>query len=177
MRRRGLTLVEVLVAGGLGMLVLGLAWDTLSAGMRLWQLDLSRGSRQGQALALQSRLAHELASTTSDSVTVTPDGLAFLLPGAAVDPESGLPIWDRFVVYRFAGREVTRTERRHARLPGVTALALTADEVGSTPAGRVVLRDVERFHAALTGRMCEIQLGLVDTQDRHLAMCLQEVRR
>lgn len=177
MRRRGLTLIEVMIAGALGFVVLGVAWDTMSAGLKLWQADLNRGSRQAQALSLECRLSQELSSTTADSVSATGPDLAFLLPGAAVDPSSGLPVWSRFVVYRSADHQVTRQECGHSGFPGLTPLALTPAEIASAPPGRVVLRDVQAFHAEVDGRLCRLQLVLKDFRTRRTAVCLQEVKR
>lgn len=178
MRRRGLTLIEVLVASMLAMIVLGSAWETMHQGMRLWTHDLSHGSLQSQALVWESRLARELAATTSDSVSADDQGLAFLLPSGSFDPDTGLPVWQRFVVYSLSGRTVTRAEVNHARLPSPSPLTLTpAQRTGS--GGVIVLRDVESFRVAVQGGLCQVDLQLSNREgraSRRLCVALQTVQ-
>lgn len=178
MTRRGLTLIEVLVAAVLTMVVLGSAWETMHQGMRLWSCDLGHGSLQAQALVLESRLTRELAATTSDSVSADAQGLAFLLPSGSFDPDNGLPVWHRFAVYRLSGRTLTRVEVGHPQLPSTSALVLTPPQRAAAGGGRVVLRDVQRFEVSLTGSLCTVDLELSNREgraSRHLCVALQKV--
>ncbi len=175
-RSRGLTLVEVLVAASLALVVLTVAWDCLRAGLDLWRDDLALGSAQSQCLALESRLTSELLHTTAESVTAGPGYLACLLPAATFQPDNGLPLWSRFVVYWLAQGCVTRSECGHTSLPGPRAQALAISELQCLPPGTIVARDVERFQCQLTGSLVEVQIYPRGQSARVLTLRLQKVR-
>lgn len=123
-----MSLPEMLLAFFLLSLLM-LALDRLlMLGIRTWRDQEKRGEAQSQAQVAMARISRELERSSPASVSVAPDGLAFLSAlndqGAFQMDAFGQPIWQRFVIYyRTAGA----LYRRELALPIPQSAPLTVE--------------------------------------------------
>ena len=109
--RRGMTLVETLVAAALFAVVMTVLVQSLVPGLRAWSRGDRRAQLQNEADVALSRLRQDVLLTSSATLTVTANQVQLLLPlGAsghpARDPVSGQLQWTRQETFYLAGGEL-----------------------------------------------------------------------
>ncbi|GMU57535.1 MAG: hypothetical protein AMXMBFR33_66810 [Candidatus Xenobia bacterium] len=176
MRRRpeGLSLLEVLVVGGLFLLLLALVVGVLVPTLRAWLRGDLRSQVQQNALLVVTRLREEYRASLPPTVTLPAGAITFAShqrPDGDLQYQDGDLLFQKYVVlYHDAARREVRWQN----------LALTPDPAPSPLAGytpraddRVVARNIRllRFTPAALGRIevrVESELGgrvsVLDTQ-------------
>jgi hypothetical protein len=150
MRRRGLTLIEMVATMGLTATLMGILLGLVVSGQTLWMDCRALSSRhQGLASAALS-LEREVQASTPSSLTSLPDGLAFRSArdarGVFLTDVTGAPVWQNYVVYYLADGNLLRQTSALPQLPsggrlvaeGVTRLELE-HEAGSSLATVVLV--------------------------------------
>lgn len=101
MRRRGLTLMELLVVVGLLGLLLALCIQIVQPSIRVWELNRARADLDQAAMVASGRLQRDLMATQREAISFRPTGpcvVAFPL-STRYEPLSGKPIFDRWALY------------------------------------------------------------------------------
>jgi len=124
--RKGATLAEILVAGGLLLVVLGLFVPIWTLAMKTWSRSQEMQSTQRDILALSYRLRRDYLASRPESLQVSQGGgitlLSFLSYEAVqgthtVWTETGDVMWRKWVQYRY---EKGSVRRREEALPSPT---------------------------------------------------------
>ncbi|CAN0324267.1 unnamed protein product, partial [Phaeothamnion confervicola] len=123
-RRRGVTLVEILVAMTLFSMATGMALDLLKPALSIFHLDQTQARLDETSLILGRKMQSELLASRLDSVTVSTHAIAFL-SGSSFDPSTGRPIWEEFVIYYLDNGNVCRKTYQPTGLPSTKTLRLT----------------------------------------------------
>jgi len=103
--RRGLTLLEQLVATSLLTLLMTLCWQVVKPNLDVWKVNAARADLEQTAVVLQHRIARELRQSSRDSITTlsSPPAISFLsfddASSSAYDSSTGKPTWRKFVIY------------------------------------------------------------------------------
>lgn len=80
-RRRGVTLVELIVAMAVGLLLLTATYELMIPGLRSWSVATVRSHVRQTALAILTRMAHDVKMSSIESLVV--------IPGSGPDPDGG----------------------------------------------------------------------------------------
>ena len=118
---RGVTLIEVIIAGGLSLLLAGLFLPIFSIAWRTWERGQASQAAQRDTLAVTYRLRRDYSSAKPESLHLrTQSGiltLSFISYDSAVGTEAmwtpkGEILWRKWVQYRYnsAQRSVHRRE-------------------------------------------------------------------
>lgn len=117
MKKRGFSLLELIVSSSLFLLLFGMIFVVFTDGSRGFQQAVLRQDLQGDLMNLSARLRQDVrlsdfnsanlvgrTVTRSDGVDVSRDGLAFAALSDWDDPTNydavtGLPDWNRYTVY------------------------------------------------------------------------------
>lgn len=178
-RARGFSLVEMLIGAGLLSLVFSVILQTLTPGLKIWNLSQAVGQTQINGMLSYAKMDAELRTTCATSLTVVDEpsltAVSFLTvddtPGS-FDPSSGQPIWRTVVVYYRDGTSLYRKTWKTGQsptflyvLPTSTAFALTSDEVhqlcaSASNQGRLLCTDVQKFTFTATASKTTWNLGL-----------------
>ncbi|MBT9584835.1 hypothetical protein IV102_15935 [bacterium] len=151
--RTGLTLAEVLVAGGLFLLILGFFVPVFRICWRSWSRGEDLQATQRATLSLTSRLRHDFANSLPESLRVEKSASNTLLSFISFDAsagqqtmwtEKGEIIWRKWVQYKFDASDQTVRRREVALTPP------TEEPSASPPAWDIrtshpVARNVSRF--------------------------------
>jgi type II secretory pathway pseudopilin PulG len=172
---RAFTLLEVLVAGTLGLLLLGLLTSLLVPGLRSTTRGTVQAELAQQGMVVTSCLAADLQSTAVSGVaTDAAAGYARLSahPVVGLLGSGNLEWARRLVVYSWGGPNTTLL-RQEWSAPGPPALAVTssapfrptrgqlASLASSGRPGRTLATGVERFQLTLAGSAARLTLALV----------------
>jgi len=158
-RRRGATLVEILVGAGLLLLLLGVLFSVLIPAMKTWARSERHSEAQQAALLVSTRVARDYQFANPESVYVRqlpvtlPDGparqdlLIFLSSldenGQVAFDDGGDPLWQRrIVVYYDADRKQVRSQEIGLEPATVEPDPLVLDTFTPTPKDRIVARGV-----------------------------------
>lgn len=112
---RGHTLLEVLIAGVLLVVMLGLVLSTYAGGAGAMRKVETQSELQSQAQVLCMRLGQDLEWAAVSSLTLRDDGhaVSFLDPASGVmtlTPDTMQLTWDHFVIYYLDQGDVWRRE-------------------------------------------------------------------
>ena len=120
MRRRALTLVEVLLAGSLGLLLLGLLIQTVEISRRGWRQTINLQSAQSATLVAATRLREDFRKSKPRSASLAGPVLSFVTYDDGSNPlawdSTGQIIWRGWVQYRWLDQKL---QRRHMPLAEV----------------------------------------------------------
>ncbi|MBM3460519.1 MAG: hypothetical protein FJX76_00265 [Armatimonadetes bacterium] len=162
MRRRGFTLVEILVAGGLLLLLLGVVWYLLVPAWRAYMKGDRKSDVQRNSMVVGARIAQEFRNAYGSSVAVkkipvtTPDGevrqdaVIFLsdldLRGDLQLTPDGDPIWQKRVVFYHDG-ETNQIRSKEIPLdpPSVDPDPLIVETFDRSPKDRIIARHVKEL--------------------------------
>lgn len=114
-REQGFTLAELVITSAL----MGIMFVALGAIYKMGMVGLSKttvhNDMLGQAQITAARLTREVASSSFDSLSLSPDRTAacFMIRfdengHVDFDPSSGRPIWQSYVIYYLDGNELKR---------------------------------------------------------------------
>jgi hypothetical protein len=101
LRRRGLTLAELIVVIGLLGLLLTLCVQVLNPSIRVWELNRARADLDQAAMVSSGRIQRDLLATRRDAISFrasTPCVLAYPV-STRYEPLTGKPIFDRWALY------------------------------------------------------------------------------
>lgn len=101
MKRRGLTLVELMVVVGLLSLLLVLCIQIVDPSIRVWELNRARADLDQAAIVAMGRLQRDLLATHRDAISYRAAGpcvVAFPVP-TRYEALTGKPIFDRWALY------------------------------------------------------------------------------
>ncbi|MEW6281906.1 MAG: prepilin-type N-terminal cleavage/methylation domain-containing protein [Candidatus Eremiobacterota bacterium] len=150
--KRGLTLVEVLVAAALLLLVLGLLASILIPALRAWMRQSQRSDAQRSALVVIKRLREEVRFGHPESVTCpTPDSVVFL---SSMNSQGRVSwndydvLWQKWSYFYFQSGQV-RLHEEWLR-PPACEVDPASPVLIRLPSDRVVGRDVEVFRCLVT---------------------------
>lgn len=166
MRCRGATLLEVLVAAGVGLLVLGLLVTLLLGGVRIYLHGSTRSELQVGATLALGRLIADLERSTWTGVSLCHDGLG-LVPVKGVSADGRLLWREALILYHHQAAPGLLWRRECPPVPGGLSLALeptrplqlNANELGAifsasardSTGWAVVAREVSRFELTRAG--------------------------
>lgn len=126
-RKRGMTLAEVVVTSGLMSILLLAMGAVYKIGIVGLSKTTAHADMLSQAQIAAAKLSREVASSSFDSLTLSPDHSAasFLIRidekgEFGFDPINGRPLWQSYVVYYVEGDEL---KRRVLPLPEAAPLA------------------------------------------------------
>ena len=128
MSRRAATLAEVLIAGALLVLILGLFAPLLWLTGNIWRAADATETAQSEALALVYRLQHDYRAALPGSLARTSGAGITQLSFLSFDPvvgddilwsPQGRVLWKKWVQYRYRA-SAGRVERREVALPTPT---------------------------------------------------------
>lgn len=171
--RRGFSLVEMLVTSTVSLVVVGLLYVMLVAGMRLYRQGSTRSELQVTAMLSLTRLGADLDKTTPAGVSVRSDGLSLVpLRGISAD---GRQLWlEELVLYHHVPLSRQLVRRRCPPVPEDYSLALdptrpltlTEEELetvflAESPTPTIIARDVVHFEVSRPShRLLHVRLGL-----------------
>ncbi|MBX3167979.1 MAG: hypothetical protein KF760_11230 [Candidatus Eremiobacteraeota bacterium] len=126
--RRAFTLVEVVVAAGLSLLMLGLLAELFLPSLWLYQKEQATSEVHQSALLVRQKLERELVNTCLETMTIYQDGEDWLLSWAAVDdydPVTRGPLYDQrgefsLACYRAQQRKLLLGRGKHTGVPLTT---------------------------------------------------------
>lgn len=101
MRRRGLTVMELVVVVGLLALLLVLCIQMVTPSIRVWEVNRARADLDQAAMVTTARLQHDLMATQREAISfraANPCVLAFPLTDR-YEALSGKPIFDHWALY------------------------------------------------------------------------------
>lgn len=135
-RRRGLGLMETVLAGSLLGVVLLLLVQLLSPALRIWLQTQVLADARTMGNIAHNRLFAELRASVESSLRISGNACSFLSVGqnAAFDPVSGRPLWREVIVYRLQGRDLFRKTWRSGLSPLLPYLLPTTNAFALTPA-------------------------------------------
>ncbi len=192
-RHRGVTLVELTIAGGLFLVLTGLLLAGLSRGVQSWMLGDERSSLLDEAQSLVDDISWELESSHLGGVDIQeePGIFTFISPFGtrestdrneiSVDASSGLLRWAKYVVVY---HDVAASKLYKVELPissGSSATAspqpLSAVDIGFgirplshyAADGREVASKVEHFSATRSSRSVELVVGVRNERDQEFS--------
>ncbi|HXE73373.1 MAG TPA: prepilin-type N-terminal cleavage/methylation domain-containing protein [Candidatus Nitrosotenuis sp.] len=155
MRQRGVTLPEILVAGTLLLLVVGVAYAVLVLTHRSWILSSGRATPAINCEVALERLRRELLETSSSTVvTLTdPPAVAFATArdeeGRFCTDSEGEPRWQASVVYYVnTSRQVLLRRRLDTSSSSLSSDDLTRACDGS---GSLIAYDIEDLQVSCEG--------------------------
>lgn len=164
-RRRGSTLLEVMVAAAIMGLLITTVFALFKMGISAWfKADgLTDLVQQGQAVG--ARWVRDVEVTANQAVSVSPGGDAISLPSArdatgnfVLDPSTSELVWQKYILYYF---DPVAGEVRRAEVPiaAPTRSVVPLETYSGQPlsnfmtGGTVLARQVSTFTAAAGGRM------------------------
>lgn len=196
-RRRGMTLVEVLVTTGILMTLSGVFFVMLLKGKTAWQASAAHAATRQDLQEVSWRISRELQGSNGTYLTDGgPSGLrAFSFvsarnrSGTFVTDDQGAPTWQEHVVY-FVAPNSTRLLRKgiprnFAASPGLLrALTLAELQAACDGEGQLVASSVKTFRVSLApgGKVAVLEIGTeatnaqgrLDRQARRLPILLYE---
>jgi hypothetical protein len=116
-RRRGTTLIELLVASCIGLLLLFLLGTCWSVASRAWSQADQLGNTQRDALTLSYRLRHDYSNALVKSLVITPTLISFISDDVLTWNSTGSPQWSHWVQYLYTPSAGT-VQRRSSPLSG-----------------------------------------------------------
>lgn len=164
MRRRGLTLLETMLAGALTGAVLLVCVQVLTPALRIWLLTQVQADTRTKGNLTYQRLFSDMRASTSSSVQTIAGACSFLGMGeGGYDPVSGRPLYREVIVYQLQNGSLYRKTWRPGQapafphvLPSTQPFQLTPSELSSVCASaagqpRRLCTDVATFEVARDG--------------------------
>lgn len=148
LRRRGFTVLELVLVGSLLSVVTLLLLQALTPCLRIWVLTEQASEVRTRGVLVHQRVLAELRSSCESSVRSAGSAVSFLVVGqeGGYNPVNGRPIYREMVAYWVDQGVLYRRASPVAGLPTVTPFALTTAELGSfCRSGKVVCREVSAF--------------------------------
>lgn len=151
--KRGLTLTEVLLAGALSLLLLGLVTQTVLLCRKTWRRNSLHQSAQSATLVAVTRLREDFKRSKPGSAVISGPVLSFLSyddgsQRVAWNPTGELA-WRCWIQYRWEGSVLSRRQQPFSPFPP------------AWPAGAVSQRlapGLVRCHWAVSGNRLEVQV-------------------
>lgn len=104
--KRGMTLLETMVATTLLTLLLGLSYDILNPALQVWKVNRAHADAEQSGTLLEYKISKELVASDESSVTIqsNPPAVSFMSFGTDTtsggwDTSTGKPQWQKFVIY------------------------------------------------------------------------------
>jgi type II secretory pathway pseudopilin PulG len=161
-KRRGYSLVEVLVAAGIGLmilLVLGSCWSMAS---RAWAQARSLSTAQSSTLQIAYRMRADYTAAMPGSLQIAGNQISFLSDNAISWDQSGTAQWSHWVQYRYTPSAGT-VERRSVALAGpVTVVPTGTPPIWSAGVPGTLLGDAVTLFAVSSigpGQVLTVHLG------------------
>jgi len=175
--RSGFTLIEVLVAGSLALLVMGLAYAMFMLSDRYFRITDVKTEVQLNALLASQRLQNELRGTIISSVTnatgSAPPALCFQTAydgnGVFQTDDYANPVWQSYVIYYLPVGSTTMRRFSFASPATVSPLGIAEVQSYCTGSGRIVGYDVIEFSAQVNAAesLVTVNIGTrADSMDR-----------
>lgn len=167
--KRGMTLIELLVAFTLSVLLLGLMFKFLIPALKISSRTTQRAESQQRATLALRNIVSEIEQTNLFGVSFLPDSTVIAVhPIVEVSQNSQRIYADHVVVYQYdqARGVIERSEWRDGADPGIdSARKLSVDELMAVESflqrKRIVARDVEEFSLRHSGVDDLVRLPLV----------------
>ncbi|MFN8606694.1 MAG: hypothetical protein U0931_04130 [Vulcanimicrobiota bacterium] len=180
MKRRGLTVLEVLLVGTLVSLVSLLLLQTLTPCLRIWVSTQKVSQLRTIGVLAQQKMLAELRGSCEKSLAWANSQLSFLAIGqpGGYNPVNGAPIYRVMVGYWLANGVLWRKSAATTGLPTVAPFALSGPELADfCQGGKQVCADVSAFSFSSNGQhlwklSLETREGMV-TCRRESDICLR----
>jgi hypothetical protein len=160
LRARGASLPEILVAGGLLVLLLGVVWTLLVPAFRAYFRGDRKSDVQRNGLVVMGRVVAEFQNAYASSVHVQEvsvpqpegppvrhDAIIFLSDldkdGNLVLTEDGDPVWQKRVVIYHDGAGAVRSQELLLAAPAVEPIPLKVENFTPSDRDRVVARHIQ----------------------------------
>lgn len=159
MKRRGWSLLEVVIASGLALILGGSLLRLMIAGSRLYARSQARSEVLSVGMTTLSSLGRELREAAEATVTVVPGALSFR--GPAIPGEAELSFYQphpSFTVYAWDSEQKTLS-RFSVPSPGAE-YRLPQGAHSGLKNGRLVAAGVEQFRAESGARVVKLALRI-----------------
>ncbi len=158
LKRRGFTVLELVLVGSLLSVVTLLLLQALTPCLRIWVLTEQASEVRTRGVLVHQRVMTELRGSCKSSLHSSGTALSFLAVNqeGGYNPVNGRPIYREMVAYWLERGVLYRRSSTVAGLPTVTPFALSDSELaGFCRSGRVICRDVSAF--TLSGQVLSLE--------------------